>query len=77
MDEELILNRGNVNAAARSNLVAFAVDAEGFDVRPVERALVAVGERLGARFVDAVGPVTFYAWYDEQAGQLRCSVASV
>lgn len=76
-DEELILNRGNVNAEARGNLVAFGFAPEGFDVRPVERALVTVGERLGVRFVDAVGPVTFYAWYDEQAGQLRCSVASV
>jgi hypothetical protein len=76
-DEELILNRGNVNAEARGNLAAFDVDPEGFDVQPVERALVVVGERLGARFTDVARPVTFYAWYDEQAGQLRCSVASV
>ncbi|MER7362638.1 hypothetical protein [Nonomuraea wenchangensis] len=76
-DEELTLNRGNVNAEARGNLVAFRFAPEGFDAGPVARALVTVGERLGARFADAGGPVTFYAWYDEQAGQLRCSVASV
>jgi len=68
-DEELILSRGDVNAEARGNLVAFGVAPEGFDARPIERALGTVGERLGARFVDVAGPVTFYAWYDEQAGQ--------
>ena len=68
-DEELILSRGDVNAEARGNLVAFGVDSEGFDARPIERAPGTVGERLGARFVDVAGPVTFYAWYDEQAGQ--------
>ncbi|MEU6723478.1 hypothetical protein ABZ917_07185 [Nonomuraea wenchangensis] len=77
MDEELILDRGNVNAEARGNLMAFGFASEGFDAGPVEQALVAVGQRLGARFADVGGPVTFYAWYDEQAGQLRCSVASV
>ncbi|WP_084962757.1 hypothetical protein [Thermoactinospora rubra] len=76
-DEELILNREDVNAEARGNLVAFGVGPESFDARSVERALGVVGERLVMRFVDVAGPVTFYAWYDEQAGQLRCSVASV
>jgi hypothetical protein len=76
-DEELVLSRGDVNAEARGNLVAFGFAPEGLDARLVERALVTVGERLGARLVDVAGPVTFYAWYDELAGQLRCSVASV
>jgi hypothetical protein len=77
VDEELVLDRGNVNVEARGNLMAFGFAPEGFDAGPVEQALVAVGERLGARFADVAGPVTFYAWYDEQAGQLRCSAASV
>ncbi|MEV4835924.1 hypothetical protein AB0K05_15465 [Nonomuraea sp. NPDC049486] len=77
MDEELILDRGNVNVEARGNLMAFGFAPEGFDAEPVEQAFVTVGERLGARFADLAGPVTFYAWYDEQAGQLRCSAASV
>lgn len=77
VDEELVLGRGNVNAEARGNLMAFDFALEGFDAAPVEQALVAVGERLRARFADVAGPVTFYAWYDEQAGQLRCSAASV
>ncbi|MEU1393628.1 MULTISPECIES: hypothetical protein [unclassified Nonomuraea] len=76
LDEELVLDRGHVNAEARGNLMTFGF-AEGFDAGLVEQALVAVGERLGTRFADVAGPVTFYAWYDEQAGQLRCSVASV
>ncbi|MGI5267924.1 hypothetical protein ACQEUU_02085 [Nonomuraea sp. CA-218870] len=76
-DEELVLDRRDVDVEARGNLMAFGFAPESFDVRPVGRALVAVGERLRARFGDAAGPVTFYAWYDEQAGQLRCSVASV
>jgi hypothetical protein len=35
-------------------------------------------ERVHARVEDAgyIGAVTFYAWHDRQAGQLRCSVAT-
>ena len=76
-DKELVFDRGDVNAEAQANLMAFGPVPGDFDVRPVEQALIAVGARLGARFADFAGPVTFYAWYDEQAGQLRCSVASV
>ncbi|MGA4994286.1 hypothetical protein [Nonomuraea bangladeshensis] len=77
LDEELVLDRGHVNTEARGNLMTFGFAPEGFDAGLVEQALVAVGKRLGLRFADVAGPVTFYAWYDEQAGQLRCSVASV
>ncbi|MBG0827647.1 hypothetical protein HS041_07710 [Planomonospora sp. ID67723] len=75
-DEELSLNRENPNAEARSNLVVFDFDPEDFDALLVGQALDAVGDQLNERFADVPGPVTFYAWYDEQAGQLRCSVAS-
>jgi hypothetical protein len=61
VDEELVLDRGNVNMEARGNLMAFGFAPEGFDAGPVEQALVAVGERLGTRFADVAGPVTFYA----------------
>ncbi|NRQ38495.1 hypothetical protein HII36_42715 [Nonomuraea sp. NN258] len=77
MDEELILDRENVNVEARGNLMAFGFAPEDFDAELVEQALIVVGERLRARFADVAGPVTFYAWYDEQTGQLRCSAASV
>ncbi|MGV9779257.1 hypothetical protein [Streptosporangium sp. NPDC003464] len=75
--EELILNREDVNAEARGNLMMFGFDPDAFNASFVEQALVAAGEQLSDRFADASGPVTFYAWYDEQAGQSRCSMASV
>ncbi|WP_344857226.1 hypothetical protein [Planomonospora alba] len=56
--------------------MVFGFDSEDFDAAPVGQALGAVGDRLRERFADVPGPVTFYARYDEQAGQLRCSVAS-
>jgi hypothetical protein len=56
VDEELVLDRGNVNVEDRGNLMTFGFTPESFDAGPVEQALVAVGERLGARFADVAGP---------------------
>ncbi|RAY12832.1 hypothetical protein DPM19_22700 [Actinomadura craniellae] len=75
-DDELLLIPDDVDAEARNNMTAYGFDPARFDLVPVAHALSTVGERLRERFADAPGPVTFYAWYDEQAGQLRCSVAS-
>jgi hypothetical protein len=78
VEEELVIDRANVSGEARSNTMGFGgFNPAVFDPKPVERALLAVGEHLRTRFTDISGPVSFYAWYDEQAGQLRCSVASV
>ncbi|MEU7990599.1 hypothetical protein AB0B56_37645 [Streptosporangium canum] len=42
--EELILNREDVIAEARGNLVTFGFDPDAFNASFVEQALVAVGE---------------------------------
>jgi hypothetical protein len=39
LDEELVLDRGNVNAEARGNLMAFDFVPEGFDAGPWSRLL--------------------------------------
>ena len=77
VDEPLVLTPEDVNAEARDNMMTFGFVPTDLNSGSVERALLAVGQRLGERFADVSGPVTFYAWYDEQAGQLRCSLASV
>jgi hypothetical protein len=76
VEEEFVIDRANLNGEARSNTMGFGFDPAVFDPKPVERALRAVGEHLRTRLADIAGPMSFYAWYDEQAGQLRCSVAS-
>lgn len=50
---------------------------ERLDVAEVGRALQDVVHRLSQRLAGEAGPLTFYAWYDEQAGHLRCSLARV
>jgi hypothetical protein len=58
------------------NTWRYGVPAGGVVVDAVVTALVAVGDELRRRFASGVGPAVFYAWYDEQAGQLRCSLTS-
>ncbi|MEV0650165.1 hypothetical protein AB0I28_33390 [Phytomonospora sp. NPDC050363] len=77
VEEDLLLAPGDVNAADRGNTMAFGFDPGDFEPELVGAALVEVGRRLRERFAGVAGPVVFYAWYDGQAGQLRCSLASV
>lgn len=55
-----------------TNLWAYVIPADGFDARAVAAALDHVAQQLSERFTAG----TFYAWYDEPAGQLRCSLSS-
>jgi len=76
LDEELLLGSENGNAA-RANLMMFGFDHGCLDAVAVGQALGDVGRELTTRLAEVDGPVTLYAWYDEQAGQLRCSAACV
>jgi len=77
VEEEFVVDRADIVRETRSNMMCFGFDPAALDPKVVESALLAVGEQLRRRLTSISWPVTFYAWYDEQAGQLRCSVASV
>ncbi|WP_165959580.1 polymorphic toxin-type HINT domain-containing protein [Nonomuraea longispora] len=70
-----VLGANDPNREARENLATFSMgDASELD--EVAEAILAAGIRLRARFATSRTPITFYVWYDEQAGQLRLSVVS-
>ncbi|MEV4508694.1 hypothetical protein AB0K00_07010 [Dactylosporangium sp. NPDC049525] len=77
LDEPLRLDAGDPVTERHTNTVGFGIRDEPVDPLAVAAALEEVGRQLRVRFGDAPGPVTFYAWYDEQAGQLRCTMRSV
>ena len=53
----------------------YSIGAGSVDVPAVVAALQVVAAALGQRLATH-GSGTFYAWYDQQAGQLRCSLSS-
>lgn len=77
LEEPLRLVPGDAAAERGANTAWYGIPAEPVEPHHVVAALHEVGRLLGARFRDAPAPVTFYAWYDEQAGQLRCSLRSL
>ncbi|MEV0128235.1 hypothetical protein AB0H83_07165 [Dactylosporangium sp. NPDC050688] len=77
LDEPLRLDPADLGRERSTNSVWFNISDEPVDAPAVAAALDGVGRELRARFAGASGPVTFYAWYDEQAGQLRCTMRSV
>jgi hypothetical protein len=77
LDEALELDRDDPRREWSSNTVWYGVPPGPIDRAEVCAALREVARQLRVRFRNAGSPVTFYAWYDEQAGQLRCSFASV
>ncbi|GAA3242435.1 hypothetical protein ACFO1B_30400 [Dactylosporangium siamense] len=77
LDEPLRLTPDDPAAEWHANTVWFGVPDEPVDPAAVAAALEEVGRRLRVRFGAGPGPVTFYAWHDGQAGQLRCALRSV
>lgn len=73
-DHEVELRPDDTVREARVNTWAYGLPVGGFDVSAVAAALELVARRLSERLNGRRG--TFYCWYDEQAGQLRCSLTS-
>ena len=77
LEEPLVLGPSDASRESSENTVWFQVPEGSQDQTALASTLVAIGEALRARFRGARPPATFYAWYDEQAGQLRCALRSV
>lgn len=74
LDDEPVLSPSDPGAEVRFNTRWVSrSDAEAPPADAVERRLVEVAETWLGKCSDAA---TFYAWYDEQAGQLRFSLSS-
>lgn len=74
-DDDVDLLPDDPVAEVRRNTWGFHADTARVDVLEVVTALNFVAGSLRKRFADQ-GSGTFYAWYDEQAGQMRCSLSS-
>jgi hypothetical protein len=75
-DDEVALMPHDSDAEFRANRWCYGIPAEPVDVADAVAALHFVADGLRHRLAGHAGPGTFYAWYDEQAGQLRCSLTS-
>ncbi|MFF4775509.1 hypothetical protein [Microtetraspora fusca] len=80
LDEDLLVNPDQGRAETEANTLWIGLPDGGFDAGAVRAALIHVGaglrERFGSREGPPAFPLTFYAWHDEQAGQLRMSMRS-
>lgn len=72
-DDEVMLLPDDPDREHRLNTWGYSIPDGRLDVAAVVAALQFVHRELRQR---ATGSATFYAWYDEQAGQLRCSLTS-
>jgi hypothetical protein len=75
-DADVALRPDDPVAEARLNTWCFSVATANIDVAEGLTALIDVTTEIRRRLSGRPGPATFYAWYDEQTGQLRCSLAS-
>jgi hypothetical protein len=76
-DDEVALLPQDLDTEHRRNTWSYSVAPAAVDVVDVVAAFNYVAAALRQRFASHVGVATFYAWYDEQAGQLRCSLSSL
>ncbi|MCI4066077.1 hypothetical protein MRQ36_27435 [Micromonospora sp. R77] len=72
-DDEVMLLPDDTDREQRLNTWGYSVPQGRLDATAVVAALQFVHRELRQR---VTGPATFYAWYDKQAGQLRCSLTS-
>lgn len=72
-DPEIELRADDPEAERRRNTWHYSLPVD-FDVTAVAAALEHVVRQLSKRL--RARPGVFYCWYDEQAGQLRCSLTS-
>lgn len=72
-DPEIELRADDPEAEHRTNTWHYSLPS-GFDRTAVAAALEHVVRHLSKRYRGRPG--TFHCWYDEQAGQLRCSLTS-
>ncbi|MFE3448934.1 hypothetical protein ACFXJ8_08335 [Nonomuraea sp. NPDC059194] len=70
-----ITTYAGADASAAEDTVWIDIPAGGVDAGAVGEALTEAGEVLRVRFASSGSPLTFYAWHDEQAGQLRLSMS--
>jgi hypothetical protein len=75
-DDEVTLIPHDPKAEVRMNTWCYGIPAQPIDVTEVVAALNFVVDELRHRLASRAGPGTFYAWYDEQAGQFRCALTS-
>ncbi|MGN9807102.1 hypothetical protein [Micromonospora sp. L32] len=75
-DDEVALLPDEPDREHRLNTWRYGVPEGPIDVTAVVAALHLVHLELQKRWSGQDASGTFYAWYDEQAGQLRCSLAS-
>ncbi|WP_406042343.1 hypothetical protein OG799_01625 [Micromonospora sp. NBC_00898] len=75
-DGEVALLPDEPDREPRLNTWCYGVPEGQMDVTAVVAALHLVRLELQKRWSGQDASGTFYAWYDEQAGQLRCSLTS-
>ncbi|WP_328850986.1 hypothetical protein OG994_23405 [Micromonospora globbae] len=75
-DSEVTLLPADPATEVRRNTWSYSVSPTSVDVPQVVAALNFVADELRQRLAGHTGSGTFYAWYDAQAGQLRCSLSS-
>lgn len=76
-DDEVALNPSDPESEVGTNTCAYSVAGSSTSAAAdVVLALRDVAENLRLRLEGSEVRGKFYAWYDEQAGQLRCSLTS-
>ena len=77
-DDDVELRPDDPDSEARTNTWAYTVDGSNPEqTAAVVAALRDVADGLRLRLQNSTVRGKFYAWYDEQAGQWRCSLTSL